>query len=120
MYSGVFNDQGDHIEGVQASKSVLKTLHGPVLYVLGGEEDMARPNGLDDFERIAGLPAAVVDIPVGHGGTFQERDGGLGAEVVVTWLNWALREDPEAGKHFLGPDCTYCRDQRFTLLRKNM
>jgi hypothetical protein len=120
MYSGVFNDEGDHIEGVRASKSVLGTLHGPVLYVLGGEEDMARANGLDDFGRIEHVAAAVVDIPVGHGGTFQERDGGVGAEVVVTWLNWILRGDPEAGKQFLGPDCGYCRDERFTLLRKNI
>ncbi|MEN7535591.1 hypothetical protein [Aurantiacibacter flavus] len=120
MFSGIFNNEVSPIAGMEASKSMLDELHGPVLYVLGGPEDGAQPNGLDDFHRIDDLPAALVDIPVGHGGTFHETDGGVGAEVVVKWLDWVLKDDADAGAHYLGDDCGYCEDERFTLLRKNI
>jgi hypothetical protein len=120
MNSGIFNDEASPIEGIVAKKSMLEDLHGPTLFVLGGKEDMAQPNGLDDFNRIRDLPAAVVDIPVGHGGTFDQLDGGVGSEVVVAWLNWILKGQQDAASHFKGADCTYCKDPRFTFQHKNI
>ena len=118
MYSGIFNDGGNPIAGIEVDKSLLDRIHGSALYVLGSPTDMAYPNGMDDFERLTGRAAAVVNIPVGHGGTFAEPDGGLGARVVVDWLQWQLRGDAAAAAQFSGADCGYCTDERLTIERK--
>jgi dienelactone hydrolase len=120
MNSGIFNNEVSPIQGIEARKPMLNDLHGPTLFVLGGEEDAAQPNGLDDFSRIRDLPAAVVDLPVGHGGTFDRPDGGVGSEVVVAWLNWVLKDQADSAKRFEGANCTYCNDPRFIFQRKNI
>jgi hypothetical protein len=120
MYSGIFNDGGNPIEGIRVDKSLLGRLHGSVLYVLGSPTDIAYPNGMDDYRRITGLPAAVVNIPVGHGGTFAEPNGGLGAEVVTAWLDWQLKGKAEAARRFRGSECGYCADPRLAIERKNI
>lgn len=120
MYSGLFNDGGNPIAGIEVDKSLLERIHGSVLYVLGSPTDMAYPNGMDDFRRIEGRQAAVVNIPVGHGGTFAEPVGGLGAEVTVAWLKWQLEGDSQAGARFSGAECGYCQDDRLTIERKGI
>jgi dienelactone hydrolase len=120
MYSGIFNDGGNPIEGIEVDKTLLGRIHGSVLYVLGSPTDMAYPNGMDDYRRISGRAAAVVNIPVGHGGTFAEPNGGLGAQVVTAWLNWQLRGEGEGARRFRGNDCGYCTDPRLTMERKNI
>jgi len=120
MNSGVFNDSAMKISGIDIDKSVLGRLHGSALYVLGGPEDIAYKNGTDDFSRLSGLPAALVNIPVGHGGTYMQPHGGVAAEVVVNWLDWQLKGLPAAAQKFQGDACAYCRDSRLTLERKNI
>jgi hypothetical protein len=56
---------------------------------------------------------------VGHGGTFQEPNGGAAAAVAVSWLDWQLRGDAAAARRFVGDDCELCRDSRWTFERKN-
>jgi len=107
------------IPGMDLTKDALNALHTPVLYILGGPTDIAYANGMDDFERIAHVPAAVANLPVGHGGTFQEPNGGAAASVALSWLDWQLRGDPAAARQFVGDDCGLCRDRRWTLQRKN-
>jgi hypothetical protein len=102
------------------NKSMLANLRGSILYVLGGPTDMAYPNGMDDYQRISGIPAAVVNIPVGHGGTFGEPNGGLGAQVTTAWLDWQLKGRVEAARQFRGVDCGYCQDSRLTIERKHI
>ncbi|BBD99911.1 hypothetical protein SAMIE_1034120 [Sphingobium amiense] len=115
MNSGFFNDGGNPIAGVVSDKKLLGGLHGPTLYVLGGKEDIAWANGTDDYARIGHIPSALVNIPVGHGGTYMQPHGGLGAEVVTAWLDWQLKGDRRAAARFVGPDCGYCRDPRLTI-----
>jgi hypothetical protein len=107
------------IPGMDLTKDALRGLHTPVLYILGGPADIAYVNGMDDFERIAHVPAAVANLPVGHGGTFQEKDGGPAAAVAVSWLDWQLRGDGKAAQRFVGDDCGLCRDASWSLQRKN-
>jgi dienelactone hydrolase len=107
------------IPGMDLTKDALNGLHTPVVYILGGPTDIAYANGMDDFQRIAHVPAAVANLPVGHGGTFQEPHGGAAASVAVSWLDWQLRGDPPAARRFIGDDCGLCRDQSWTLQRKN-
>jgi dienelactone hydrolase len=107
------------IPGMDLTKDALANLHTPVIYILGGPPDIAYANGMDDFERIAHVPAVVANLPVGHGGTFQEPHGGAAASVAVSWLDWQLRGDAAAARRFVGDDCGLCRDPSWTLQRKN-
>ena len=118
MNSGVFNE-GNPIAGLKVDKSMLADLHGSVLYVMGGPSDIAYANGRDDYGRISHIPAAYVDIPVGHGGTYMEPNGGIGAEIVTAWLNWRLKDDQAAAGKFQGEACGYCADKRIVYEHKN-
>jgi dienelactone hydrolase len=118
MNSGLFPDGTNPIAGIDVDKSQLGRLHGSILYVLGGKTDIAYPNGTDDFARMSTLPAAMVNIPVGHGGTYDQPNGGLAAKVVVAWLDWKLRDDSVAARQFVGEDCGLCRSSELTIERK--
>lgn len=116
--SGVFNDAGNPIPGMAVSKDMLRDFHTPVLYVLGGPEDIAYPNGVDDFERVERVPIVLADLPVGHGGTFGEPMGGAVAHVTVDWLEWHLKGDAVAARSFLGENCRLCSGTEWTLRSK--
>ena len=118
--SGVFADGPNrpNIPGMNVGKDVLQTLHTPVLYIQGGPSDIAYANGMDDFNRISHVPVAIANLPVGHGGTFDEPNGGAAASVAVSWLNWQLRGDAQSATRFLGDDCGLCRDPQWAFQRK--
>lgn len=118
MNSGFFNGGMNPIDGVVSDKALLGGLHGSVLYVLGGPTDIAVANGTDDYRRIDHIPAALVNIPVGHGGTYMQPHGGVGAEVVTAWLDWRLKGDAAAAARFAGSDCGFCHDPRLSIERK--
>lgn len=118
MNSGILNQSVAQSGEMAADKSLLKRLSVPVLYVLGGPRDIAYPNGMDDFKRISGIPAAVINTDTGHGGTYDELNGGRAAQAVVAWLDWQLRGDPKARGWFVGAGCTLCRDPAWTIERK--
>jgi len=84
------------------AKDALLKLHTPVIYILGGETDIAYVNGMDDYAHIDHLPVAVANLPVGHGGTYMEENGGRAAQVAVNWLQWQLRGDSSAARTLLG------------------
>lgn len=117
--SGIFNGEAPGGE-MAMSKDQLKAIHTPVLYLLGGPTDIAYDNGMDDFARITQVPAMMVNLPVGHGGTYHEPNGGKGAGIVVDWLEWQLRGKPEAKAAFACPDGRWCRDSQVTIERKNL
>jgi hypothetical protein len=116
--TGVLNDGPGAIPGMDVRKDVLETLHTPTIYILGGPKDIAYANGMDDFARISHVPVAVADLPVGHGGTYFEPNGGAAASVAVSWLDWQLRGDRESGGRFVGENCGLCRDAQWSLQRK--
>jgi dienelactone hydrolase len=118
--SGIFRDASLTIPGMMMSKDQLKAIHTPVLYLLGGTADIAYGNGTDDFARIDHVPAVLINIPTGHGGTYGQPMGGKGARIVTAWLQWQLRHDRQAARTFVGKDCTLCRDSDATIERKNL
>lgn len=97
------------------SKSKLNEIHSPVIYILGGERDIAYENGMDDFHLINHVPACVVNYPVGHGGTYAQPHGGEFAVVALEWLNWQLKKDQEAGLMFKGDDCGLSKRKGWTI-----
>ena len=116
--SGLLNSGPTNMTGVSVGKEVLQTLHTPVIYIEGGPTDIAYENGMDDFKRITHVPVAIANLPVGHGGTFNEPNGGAAAAVAVSWLNWQLRGDAQSATRFVGEDCGLCKDARWSLQRK--
>jgi len=120
MNSGLFNE-GSPIPGMNVPKSLLATVHGPTLYVLGGETDIAYRNGMDDFARLDHVPAFVGNVVgAGHGGTYWQPNGGRAAAAVVAWLDWQLRGDLAAAKAFVGPECGLCVDPAWKVEKKKI
>ena len=103
--SGLFNQQnaGQAVGGMpMPKKEKLNELHTPIMYMLGGPEDIAYGNGMDDFKRISHVPACAINFPVGHGGTYREAHGGEFTIPALAWLKWQLKGDKEAAKMFIG------------------
>jgi hypothetical protein len=119
--SGIFNPASAiRMPSMDIGKDTLETIHTPVLYILGGPKDIAHDNGMDDFQRIDHVPVAVANTDVGHGGTYNEPNGGRAAQVAVAWLEWQLRGDEKAKLWFVGPGCGLCKDKQWTLESKNL
>jgi hypothetical protein len=118
--SGVFADGSNPIPGITVNKAMLKRLHTPVLYILGGPTDIAYPNGMDDFRQIDTVPVMVANLDVGHGGTFGKPNGGAVASVAVDWLDWQLSGDKRAAARFTGKDCGLCTDPAWKIERKRI
>ena len=76
-------------------KDCLEKIGHPILYINGGPTDIAYKNGADDFSRITKVPVTSMNLPVGHGGTFNEPEGGQFAKVGLRWLDWRLKGHDE-------------------------
>ena len=117
--SGVYIRPNSGLSGVAVTKDDLARLHTPIAYVIGGPTDIAYANAVDDFARIAHVPALIAQLPVGHGGTFALTNGGDWARFGVDWLDWQLRGDAAAARSFTGAGCRYCTAYGWSIERKN-
>jgi uncharacterized protein len=115
--SGVYNQPGGRSR-IEVSKDELGALNGPIAYFTGGPDDIAHPNASDDVTRIAHVPVFFGWLPVGHGGTFAEDNGGEWARAAVAWLDWQLRGQTIAQQAFVGADCGLCRSEGWTVERQ--
>ena len=86
-------------------KERLQEIKVPVIYILGGPEDIAYENGMDDFHRLTEVPAFAANFPVGHGGTYRLPHGGEFTVPALAWLQWQLKGDAAAAKLFQGEPC---------------
>lgn len=122
MNSGLFPDGNARgLPEMEVPKATLQQLHTPVLYVLGGETDIAWPQANDDFARINHQPVFYGNVlGVGHGGTYWEPNGGRAAQAVVAWLEWQLRGNQAAAKLFQGRDCGLCTDKAWSVQKKGI
>lgn len=102
---------------LQPDDKIYAGLHSPVIIVTGGESDIAYANGKRDFEVIpARVPVFYGVYPsVGHGGTYNEDNGGAFGVAAVAWLKWQLMNDTTAkGKgYFVGSSCTLCANPQW-------
>jgi hypothetical protein len=104
--SGLFEDE--------RNAAIYAGLHSSVVIVTGGESDIAYSNGKRDFEV---MPPRVpvfygVHPAVGHGGTYNQDNGGPFGVVAVAWLKWQLQGDKSAAGrgYFAGDNCGICKD----------
>jgi len=119
--SGILPRPGSGMPGMPGlAKDHLVKLHTPVLYILGGESDIAYANGMDDFKHINHVPVFAANMDVGHGGTYSKPHGGEFAEVATAWLLWQLKSDKKAGKLFRGKSCGLSKDPKWKVEKKKM
>ena len=116
--SGLFNRQnaGQAVGGMpMPPKEKLNEIHTPIIYILGGKEDIAYENGMDDFHRISHVPACAINYPVGHGGTYRQPHGGEFTIPALAWLDWQLKGDAKAAKMFRGKNCGLLQRKDWTI-----
>ena len=116
--SGLFKmeNAGQAVGGMpMPPKEKLAEIHTPIIYILGGKEDIAYENGMDDFHRISHVPAYAANYPVGHGGTYREAHGGEFSVVALAWLNWQLKNDQQAAAMFRGANPALAQRDKWTL-----
>ena len=106
MNSGLFINPAGAMPGMpMPEKEKLQNIKVPVIYILGGEEDIAYGNGMDDFFRLKNVPAVAANLPVGHGGTYRQPHGGEFTVPALAWLQWQLQGNEEAARMFTGSPC---------------
>jgi hypothetical protein len=103
------------------NQQVYNNLHTPVLFITGGQNDPAFANAQADFAAITKVPVFWGDLPVGHGGTYNEDNGGEFGRVGVAWLKWQLlgATGPGGAGMFVGDTCGLCNTE-WTIKKKNM
>jgi dienelactone hydrolase len=102
---------------LQPDEKIFAGLHSSVIIITGGESDIAYANGKRDFETLpARIPVFYGVYPsVGHGGTYNEDNGGAFGVAAVAWLKWQLMNDTTAkGKgFFVGSSCALCTNSQW-------
>jgi hypothetical protein len=105
--------------------ATLDMVHTPAAYFNGGTSDIAYENGANDYAQLAmtaDFPVLHANNMLGHGGTYNDDNGGECARVGEAWFRWQLLGDEtESGKGmFWGPDCGLCKDAGWTVESVNM
>lgn len=119
--SGIFINPSTAMGGMPSlKKDQLEKLHTPIIYILGGEKDIAYTNGMDDFHHINNLPAFAANFPVGHGGTYSRPHGGEFAKVATAWFEWQLKDDKKAAAMFQGEPCGVAKMENWKVEKKNI
>ena len=114
--SGLFSNPAGAVPGMpMPEKEKLQGIQVPIIYILGGETDIAYENGMDDFHRISKVPAFAANFPVGHGGTYREAHGGEFTVPAIAWLKWQLKGDKEAARMFQGEACGLSQREGWTV-----
>ena len=121
MNSGLFVNPAGAVPGMpMPQKEKLQKIKVPVIYILGGEEDIAYGNGMDDFHRLVNVPAFAANYPVGHAGTYSQAYGGEFTVPALAWLQWHLKNDQEAAKLFLGEPCGLSLREGWTVEKNDL
>jgi hypothetical protein len=92
-----------------ATTDALADLHGPVLMINGGEVDFMYEPAQQNYAIIDHVPVFYgARFNAGHTATVFHPGGGEYANVASSWLRYVFKNDAEAGKMFLGDDCSLC------------
>jgi hypothetical protein len=116
---GVFNSgaQGD----AAAVAATVAKLRGPVLLIAGHDRDFAQEWSDATFEAIKNLPSfSGARKGAGHTATVDHPGGGEWANVASNWARWQLKGNKEAGKMFVGKDCTLCTNENWVTKSKSL
>ncbi len=120
MNAGLSTQTGDRTGEMALSAEALDLIQVPTLYVLGGPRDVAYNVGSGDYARLTNVSAALINLDVGHQGTFSQPNGGAAAKAVVAWLEWQFRDKDEAARWFIGEECRLCLDPNWKIETRNL
>jgi dienelactone hydrolase len=103
----------------ELQRSILKEMHAPIAWFIGGESDIAYANAELDWQDVQALslPAVNANLPVGHGATYHQPNGGPFAAAPLAWLKWQLKDDAAARAMFVGENCGFCSNTEWQLRR---
>ncbi len=114
-------------------KSYLETMKPSIVYLVGGETDMATPNAMDDFKYINSVPVLVASYDFsdknkenqwGYGhypATYREDNGGDFAIAATAWLDWQLKGKSNAANLFNGTPTKLEENSKWhTVVKKNI
>ncbi len=118
LNSGLMDADDPFMQRFDVDRSVFDEWRKPIAYFIGGEEDIAYVNALGDWDLIQ-APAVLANLPVGHGATFGEPNGGAFAIGPLSWLKWQLQGDRDAARMFQG-DCGLCQIEGWTVETKGL
>ncbi len=119
--SGLFAQPSNMGGGKTLGKKDLESIHVPMAYISGDSTDIAHNNANSDFEYLKSIPVfRAWERGVGHGGTYNQPNGGEFAGIGVAWLNWQLKGDERAALMFRGPDCGLCVNPKWVVQTKNL
>ena len=105
--SVMFNSGMGEMKMAGADKESLKSLHAPIVYIIGGPSDVAFANAQLDYDRINHVPVAFADLgDAGHMGTFGQEYGGSFSRMALAWLDWQFKAKDSGATVFLKNDLT--------------
>lgn len=113
---GVFN------AGLNADQmGMLEKLHGPVLFINGGERDFMQGPSRATFDALQKLPAFYgARHGAGHIATTYHAGGGEFANVASNWVRWQFKKDRKAAKMFVGKNCQLCTNSNWDTASKKL
>jgi len=95
--------------GGRATMDQLDDLHGPILLINGGAVDFMYEPAQENFRAIRRNPVFYgARDNAGHTATVFHPGGGEYANVASNWLKFHFKGDQEAGKMFVGSNCSLC------------
>ena len=125
LFEGAFNLWRRRLRGVYAQARELGYT-GVFLgadgwaNIVGGDEDMATPNGTKDFNNIQGVPVVLLNTGVdGHEGSYYETHGGKYAQAVIKWLDWQMKGKVANAAFFLDEAVLNLTCPGWTTINKN-
>ena len=99
----------------------LPDLHGPVLLINGHERDFMMAASHSTYDLIDHEPAFYgARHNAGHTATVDHPGGGEFANVASNWLLYQFKGDAEAGRMFVGADCSLCTDPNWDTESKGL
>jgi hypothetical protein len=99
----------------------LAAIHGPALYLNGGEPDFMMATSKANFDAINNVPIFYGSrANAGHSATYFHPGGGEFANVAVAWLDWQLKGKKEASAMFVGDKCGLCTNPNWETHSKNL
>lgn len=105
----------------RATTEDLAKLRGPVLLINGGEVDFMYEPAQANYEIIDHVPVFYgARENAGHTATVFHPGGGEFANVASNWLRYVFKADAEAGRMFVGSDCSLCTDPSWETMSKGL
>ncbi len=99
----------------------LAKLHGPLMFINGGERDFMMTTSHANYALVNNLPVFYGSRHgAGHTATVHHPGGGEFANVAANWLKYQFKGDKKAGKMFVGKDCDLCTNANWDTESKGL